>query len=440
MTCKHLAFAIICFLPSISAISQNNTKLDKPDRFAVVDSFYNALINYYVFPEKGKRMGDNLKNQLVKGAFDTITNPDKFANALVRAIRSVHPDQHISLRYDPQLEKSIRDFNKPPQPDRADLQKEREQNFFFRKAEILPGNIGYILFTNFADTNELSRKTVRAALQFVANSNALIIDLRNNFGGRMTIASEILGYFYNKPTLTGRGYNRLSNTWTETWVENKQEITGGLMLNMPVYLLTSERTFSAAEGLAYNLQQIKKATVVGDTTRGGAHLSRSFALGNGFVAFIPYSRGENIVTKTDWEGTGVIPSIPVDESNALIKAQELILQERLINVKENIDKQKIEWLLNDLKAKTTTLVIPLSLLQQYTGEFEEFSFIIKDNQLFCVNTHNKNKIDKLIPISETLFKIDVQSQVEFVKDSTGKFSSIKLLWDDGWADVIRKTK
>jgi hypothetical protein len=124
----------------------------------------------------------------------------------------------------------------------------------------------------------------------------------------------------------------------------------------------------------------------------------------------------------------------------LIKAQEVILKERLINVKENIDKQKIEWLLNDLKAKTTNLIIPLSLLQQYTGEFEEFSFIIKENELFCVNTHNKNKIDKLIPISQTLFKIDGQSQVEFVKDSAGKFSSIKLLWDDGWVDVIRKTK
>jgi retinol-binding protein 3 len=277
-------------------------------------------------------------------------------------------------------------------------------------------------------------------MQFVAYSDALILDLTNNFGGNGVMAKEVQSYFYNQRTLTGRRYNRLANTWTEEWIENNAKITKGLVLGMPLYILTSNRTYSAAEGLAYSLQHHKNATVVGDTTRGGAHLTRSFALGGGFVGFIPYSRTENAVTKTDWEGKGVIPTLAVSEDKALIKAQEQILAKRSSTTKSEEERRKINWLLNDLKAKTSDLIIPTSVLEQYTGQYEEFLFTIKDNQLYCINTHQKDSMNKLIPISNTLFRINGQSQVEFVRGKTGKFSSLKLLWEDGWVDIIKKTK
>jgi len=122
-------------------------------------------------------------------------------------------------------------------------------------------------------------------------------------------------------------------------------------MSMPLYILTSERTFSAAEGLAYNLQQIKKAIIIGDTTRGGAHATRSFALGHGFVGFIPFTRTENAITKIDWEDRGVIPDIAVNEDSALLKAQEQIYLEDLSKAKGDEEKNKFKWLINDLKTK-----------------------------------------------------------------------------------------
>jgi C-terminal processing protease CtpA/Prc len=175
-------------------------------------------------------------------------------------------------------------------------------------------------------------------MQFVANADAVIIDLRNNFGGRSEMANEIASYFFNKPQFTGRVFNRITNSWREDWVVNRPEVTNGLHLKMPVYILTSEQTFSAAEGLAYNLQHLLKAVVVGDTTRGGAHATRSFALGNGFVGFVPFSRIEHAITKTDLEGKGVVPTIAINEERALSKVQA---------VADTVEGRKLQWLLND---------------------------------------------------------------------------------------------
>ena len=420
--------------------SQTLPALNKEMRTDITDSLVSALLNNYVYPEKAKSMSFYIKSQLGKGAYDTLINPDHFANIVTNDVRSIYPDKHLIIRYDPGLEKRIMAFNNTNKIDSVDIKREQKQNFFFKKAEILPGNTGYIVFTNFADTNQWSRKTVRTAMQFVAYTDALILDLRNNFGGNATMAGEIISYFYNQPTFTGRAYNRITNTWTEQWADNKPAITTGIYMSMPLYILTSERTFSAAEGLAYNLQQIKKAIIIGDTTRGGAHATRSFALGHGFVGFIPFTRSENAITKTDWEDRGVIPDIAVNEDSALLKAQEQIYLEDLSKAKGDEEKNKFKWLINDLKTKTLKLVIPASALKQYTGQYEEFVFTLRKKELYCTNTHQKAKTDKLTPITTTLFKIDEQSQVEFIKDDKGKFSGIKLYWNDGWVDSIKKNK
>jgi retinol-binding protein 3 len=441
MTLKKIIVLIVfSWFMGRGGIAQQLPTLDQAAKSALLDSVGRAVRNYYVFPEKAKKLSLYIQKQSRRGRYDQLTNPHLLAQAITRDLRSVYLDQHLAVRYDPLLEKRIRDFLDGRQPDKKDIEKEKKENFFFKKAEVLPGNIGYLAFTGFADTSALARNTVRAALQFVAYTEALILDLTSNNGGNGAMANEVHSYFYGQRTLTGRRYNRLTNSWTTEWVENETRITGGLVLDMPLYILTSNRTYSAAEGLAYHLQHHKKATVVGDTTRGGAHLTRSFALGGGFVGFIPYSRSEQALTQTDWEGTGVIPAVAASDDKALIKAQELILTQRLSSASSDVESRKITWLLNDLKAQTAPLSLPPAVLNQYTGQFEEFLFILKDQRLFCINTHQKRSPDELKPVSDTLFKINAQSQVEFVRDPTGQVSSLKLLWEDGWVDVIKKIK
>ena len=407
---------------------------------AVIDSTCSVIIRNYVYPEKARAISDHIRQKLKNGAYDTMADSRRLAAVITSDIRAVQPDKHLAVRFDPELENRIRAFVATFQKDKAELEQERKQNFFFRKVEILKGNIGYIVFTGFADTNELSRSTVRAAMQFVAHTEALILDLRNNFGGRPEMAKELAAYFFSRPQLSGKSFNRINNAWTEEWIGDRPDVTQGLYLPMPLYILTSERTFSAAEGLAYNLQILKNAVVVGDTTRGGAHTTRSFALGNGFVAFVPFTRGENVLTKTDWEGTGIVPNITISEDSSLLKAQELILEHRLRMAKDEREKRKLQWLINDLKTQMLNLIVPEEIMKQYTGSFEEFFFQVENGQLFCTNTHQRNKKNVLSAITETLFKIDNESQVEFVRDKNGAVNSIRILWNDGWVDTINRSR
>lgn len=427
---------VAVFQFALSLRAQESPALTPEVRDQVIGKLSETLTRNYVYPDKAAAMNQFIQKKQLEKGYDNANDPQKFANDLTKDLRSVQQDTHLSVRYDPDLEKKVNAFEATAQKDSSDLEKERSQNFFFRKAEILRGNIGYINLTNFAEANDLSRKTAQAAFQFVANTDALILDLRNNFGGRNEMAKEVADYFFAKPQLAGKSFNRITDGWTDDWVGKRSEIGEGLRLTMPLYLLTSERTFSAAEGLAYNLKYLRNAVTVGVKTRGGAHQTRSFALGNGFVGFIPFTRSENVVTKTDWEGTGVEPNIPIKEEQALLKAQELILKNKLSAISDAVEKRKLEWVLNDLSSKMAKIDVPEEKLKTYVGTFEEFVFTLENGKLYCRNTHQKDQKDALVAINDHLFKIDEQSQVEFIADKDGVVKSIRMLWDDGAVDAI----
>ncbi|MFT3823971.1 MAG: S41 family peptidase [Chitinophagaceae bacterium] len=438
MTC--LLFILFCLSGYLLAQNETSLKLTAATRNALIDSIANALNSYYVFPDKAKAITGLLKEQLQRGKYDALVSATDFANKVMADIRAVYNDKHLVIRFDPGLQQRILSFNTTKKADKADFEKEQRQNFYFKKLEILPLNTGYIEFTNFSDTSETARETIRAAMQFVAHTNALILDLRNNYGGNGMMAGEIAGYFFGDSIYTGRSYNRIENKWTGQWVKNKPVVTGGLVMKMPIYILTSKRTFSAAEGLAYTLQQFRKAMVVGDTTRGGAHLTRSFSVGNGFVAFIPISRSENAITKTDWEGTGVLPGTRESEENSLIAAQKMILQASLAVVTDENERKKINWQVNYLHSRTALQAFAKADLQKFTGQFEEFSFSIEGDQLICSNLHKKDHVDRLLTISSTMFQVDNEAQVEFVLNDKGACDVIKLYWNDGWVDTISRTR
>ncbi len=207
-----LGFFLLSFTTALYAQDQPSVKLDKPLKSVVIDSVVQALYRYYVYPDLAVAMGAHLKNQMNQGVYHTITDPHRLAQWLSQEVLKIHPDEHLSIRYDPALEKRIHAFNQDPHVNRNANPGEQRRNFFFKQAAILPGNLGYIDFTNFADTSTLARNTVRAALQFVAYTDALVIDLRNNGGGNAVMASEMIRYFFNAPTLLGRSYSRITNT------------------------------------------------------------------------------------------------------------------------------------------------------------------------------------------------------------------------------------
>ena len=204
---------------------------------------------------------------------------------------------------------------------RAEFRKELERdNCGFDKVEILPGNVGYLKFGIFADA-EICRPTAAAAMNFLAHADAIIFDFRENRGGDPKMVAFLSSYLFDKLTDLNELYNRKENSSTEYWT--LPDVPGSRMPDKSVFVLTSYRTYREAEEFTYNLKNLKRATIVGGTTGGGAHPLKVHWIDDHFMIGVPFARAINPISKTDWEGTGIEPDVPVNESEALETAEKL---------------------------------------------------------------------------------------------------------------------
>ncbi|MDI9311139.1 MAG: S41 family peptidase [Limnohabitans sp.] len=439
---KHITILLYFLLFESNVMGQDSTTFDSTTKTIIINNICQSLLQNYVFPDKAQQMADVITQQKKHGAYDSIKTPYLFARQINKDIRSVYNDKHLFIDYDIDLEQEIRTFLKSKKDasivTKHEIEKESKVNFYFKKIEILPANIGYIQLNGFALPSKNTSKTIQSAMQFITHADALIIDLRNNFGGNAITANEILSYFFENKTFIGKNFNRITNQWSNQYLCNNSQKTHGVVLKMPLYLLTSNRTYSAAEGFAYILQNLKNATIIGEKTRGGAHLTRSFSLSNGFVGFIPYQRSENVITKTDWEGTGILPTIPNDTKDALYLAQKHIIENQLNHTQSEIQKTKLHYLVNLLKSEHDDYVPDKDSLKKYIGAYEYFDVSLKDNQLFFMDNKNFKSPQCMKAITNTIFQIGHDYQIEFLKIQDGSCGSFKMIWDDGYSEIIIK--
>lgn len=394
----------------------------------MIDSLCAVLKSKYVYPDKANLYISSMHANQQKGAYNGITDARMLANTLEKELRAIHNDKHLRIVFDPMLEKDITEFtvSKAGADDvrKKDSVNDARQNFHFRKIEILPANIAYIDITGFARFNSMAAFQLRSMLQFIANTDAVIIDLRNNLGGDGTMMKELADYFFCRKTYTGKTYNRIEDTWSkEFWGSDKKQETG--LANIPVCILTSRRTFSAAEGFAYGMQSLGRASIIGDTTRGAAHLTRSFGLGNGLVAFIPFQRYEHNITGTDWEGTGVIPNLSCKEEHSLIMAQQEILQQKLTKTTDDKEILKLQWLINYYTSQTNALLPDPAKFAAAAGRYAEFEITVKNGRLYFRDTNQRSSTPEPMQwIAGNLFQAGKNYQVELIPDQLiiSKFS------------------
>ncbi|WP_207420731.1 S41 family peptidase [Desertivirga brevis] len=396
---------------------------------AVVSSLILELQQHYVIPEVGTKMARKLKSQL--STYDTITSHTKLAAELEKDLKSVYPDKHLYVSYDPdffQPGKEKTEAEKAENRNR-ELVSLKEQNFMFTDVRILPRNIGYVRINGFfVNRIEDARPTVNAAFRFIENTKALILDLRSNGGGNPKMVNLVESYFFKDSTHINNFQDGSSNKIKKIFTN--PAITGGLTLSMPLFILTGKRTFSGAEAMSYDLQQLNRAKVVGDTTAGGGHLTRAFALKEGFVAEIPYADSVNPYSGKNWELTGVIPDVASLGGDALIKAQELIYQAELSKTLSDREKATILWQIDHLKASHVNQP-EISLLKKYCGKYEGGSevFLI-DGALHLKNGEMDGDINKLIPINNKSFVWDENIHIEF-EENVRKGLVLKFIFMGG---------
>lgn len=328
--------------------------LSAADKAAAVDLLAQRLSAKYVYADAGEKLASAIREHLRKGDYDKTATHAEFANQLTADLQAAIPDKHLRIRYVAQGARPDRPRPPMKQGLPADARKRMAEagkywNYAFEKVERLPGNVMYVKFDAFFDA-DISRAAASAAMNFAASGDAMIIDLRENGGGDPRsvafIASYLLG---NKKVHLSDIYFRADKENNEFW-SNPAVPGPHFGPDKPVYVLTSGETFSAAEDFTYNLQAIKRITVVGETTKGGAHPIQPFRIDPYMVAIIPVGRTINLITKGNWEGTGVKPDIAIAADKALAKAHLLALQQVLPTVKDPEERPLLEKKLTELEA------------------------------------------------------------------------------------------
>ncbi|HUQ06792.1 MAG TPA: S41 family peptidase [Kofleriaceae bacterium] len=314
-----LAFAAV---PPGASVADMDRPVDAATRARVIEAAAAKLDELYVFPETAKKMGDAVRSHQKAGAYDGVDESRAFAQLLTEHLREVSHDKHLAVAFSAKtVPADAADDAEPSDEEKAQMRAQLEGvNCGFNESKVLDGNIGYLKFNFFGNVEVCGPKATEAFAP-LAGVDALVIDLRQNGGGEPEMVAFVSSYLFAKRTHLNDIYERKANKTTKHWT--RTDVPGKKLAKQPVYVLTSANTFSGAEEFSYNLKNLKRATIVGEVTGGGAHPTMGARLDDHFTIYVPFARAINPITKTNWEGTGVEPDVKVPADQALETATKL---------------------------------------------------------------------------------------------------------------------
>ena len=403
-------------------------------RTTVVQRIVQLAREKYVYPEIGEEIASRLQARLEDGAYNDVTQESDLALRLTTDLRSISNDGHWSVVYDPTGAADQVDPENEADQDRMAryLEMARKTNYGFERVERLKGNIGYIDLRNFYPS-EYGGETAVAAMNFVANCDALIIDLRQNHGGYPSMVQLITSYLYDpEPRHINTFYYRPTNDTQQFWTF--PHVPGKRRPDIPVYLLISSITGSGAEEFAYNLKSMERATLIGETTAGAAHPVTKEVVCGLFDVRLPYGRPINPVTGSDWEGTGVEPHIAVPAEDALRTAHLRAMAYLAAECQDENERSYLAWLADIIDSDYSPVVLDEADLSRCAGEYGKRRFFVENGGLFYGH-QDFPEAWKLLPMTKTRFRLDEDMKFEFVVNDD-QTSAIKISYRDGRPEVV----
>jgi len=396
---------------------------------AIDETFYDAA--------KASRIAADLRAEAARGAYDAFDDPRVLAVELTRRLKPLDAHFNVEWRAPAEAPTALSagpGSTPPPQMARPQGDPQRRANYGFRRVEILPGNLGYIdmrMFAgfDFADDKAPARRAADAALSLVSGADAVIIDLRGNGGG----SPAMVGYLSSAFTRPGADiYNTFhSREGTESEAPLKSHPMPNL--DVPLYILISGRTGSAAEAFAYTMKNAGRAVVVGEASAGAANPGGTARLPGGFVVFISDGSPRSPVTGTNWEGTGVVPDVAVPSADALAAAQRLALEGSAKRLAGPM-RTEAEWALAALTQAPAGGVA----LAEFTGDYSGLKVTAQGDRLRIVRGRRPSQI--FVPMGGDLFRdaSDPATRVRFQRDGSGKPSALEILFPDGPGPLYRR--
>ncbi|WP_048507768.1 S41 family peptidase [Chryseobacterium angstadtii] len=334
---KKILIAISLFYSLVSYAQKEDIK-------TVLSEITEKVKSHYINKETYKKVDSLLQSEYKKGTFNNLNKKD-FSTFITQKLRTDIKDKHFFFKY-------LDQYSPEKLVDEKQKEKENDfhnslENFGFENVLRMEGNIGYINLKGFASAKS-SEKTLAAAMNFVANTNSLIIDLRENGGGDNEMLLLFCSYFFDKKTDLYTTYFR--NKDKTVMNSTQPKVSGQKYLHKKVYILTSEKSFSASEGMAFFLREHKVAEVIGETTGGGANPGEHFILQNKYFLFVPAGEVKSVISHKNWEQVGVTPDLEVKPENALKAAHIRILKDILkTGTRTELSILEIKNLINKLE-------------------------------------------------------------------------------------------
>ncbi len=328
------AFSLMQAPGSSPGSAAPDSMLDAQRRTAVVDSLFERLSERYVFPQKVAPLAKEVRARLSRGRYSHLRTAGAFADTLSADLRTLANDRHLAVRYSSRvlparrLDAASSVQEKPTEAEGARLRAQAAtDNYGLGRVELLEDGIGIIEVKSFGWEADAVEEAYADAMSRLARATVLVIDVRSNGGGTPNAVALLSSYLFGPQRLhlnsihwrEGRDRERVDSFWT------RREVRGARFgAEKPVVVLTSSRTFSAAEEFVFNLQAHERVYVIGEVTRGGANPGQAERLDDHFYAFVPTGRAVNPVTGNNWEGTGIKPDMTVPAARALEEALHFI--------------------------------------------------------------------------------------------------------------------
>lgn len=413
-------------------------KIEDATKAAIIDSVARALNDVYVFPDVAEKMESTIRHNLRTKAYKDVETYQEFTQQLTADLYEISNDKHLHVDYSPEQHFRTTDEDSlSDEEHRRMLAYMKETNYGFNKLEHLTGNVGYLDLRAFHDAR-WAGETAIAAMRFLANSDAVIIDLRWNGGGSPSMIQLISSYFFDEPVHLNSFYIRDQDKTKQFW--SHAHVEGARMTDVDLYVLTSPRTFSAAEEFTYNMKNLERATIIGETTGGGAHPVRLVAFPRLKVSMsLPFGRAVNPISGTNWEGTGIEPHMEVPEADALVVAHLEALKQQAGKTADDEKRMSLEWDIKMLKAKIEPVELDAALAQRYAGAYGPRTLLYEKGEIY----YKREERPKLraIPISQDTFVFDEYDffmlQVEM--DERGNPIALIGLYRDGRTDRNPRT-
>ncbi len=316
---RILMIFVACTISSIAGSSQT---LSKKELESAVTTIARLIDENYVFPKKGEQIAIHLLQEYKNGKFNRISDWSSFGSVATECLRSFSHDGHLYVRNDTaEVKELLATKMQTLDPDSTEHYsydpffygtEAIEKNFGFREVKILEGNIGYIKLSE-VNISVKSLPVLFAAMDFTANTKALIIDLRDNGGGGSEVGAVFESFFLpgNIPLLefkTRKGPGDMEKT--VPWLMEEK-------YDNPLFIIINSGTASAAEAFAYSLQNKGRAKIIGQPSAGAANMNSWYVVNEYIFVSVSTAAPTLPGTEESWEQRGIQPDHIVESGTEI---------------------------------------------------------------------------------------------------------------------------